>query len=105
MSQAAENPAAIEARIHRRRESLRGTLEEIGVRVHPSTIVGDAKARAAASVDRTVGGFREKLTHEDGSYRMGRVIPLAMAVVVVGLLLTSSRSSDTERPKNRRRNR
>ncbi|MFD7511132.1 DUF3618 domain-containing protein [Streptomyces sp. NPDC059853] len=102
MSQAAENPAAIEARIHRRRESLRGTLEEIGVRVHPRTIVGDAKARAAASVDRTVGGFREKLTHPDGSPRMSRVVPIALAVVAVGLMIATSRSAPGGKdPRNR----
>ncbi len=48
-------PAQIEADIKRRRETLADTLDEIGVRVHPKTIVGDAKAKVASSVDHTLG--------------------------------------------------
>ncbi len=48
-------PAQIEADIRRRREVLAETLDEIGVRVHPKTIVGDAKAKVIANVDHTVG--------------------------------------------------
>ena len=48
-------PAQIEADIKRRREVLAETLDEIGVRVHPKTIVGDAKAKVVANVDQTVG--------------------------------------------------
>lgn len=48
-------PAQIEADIKRRRETLAETLDEIGVRVHPKTIVGDAKAKVASSVDHTLG--------------------------------------------------
>ncbi len=46
-------PAQIEADIKRRREVLAETLDEIGMRVHPKTIVGDAKAKVASSVDHT----------------------------------------------------
>ena len=51
----ARTPAQIEADIVRRRQELAVTLDEIGVRVHPKTIIGDAKAKAAAAVDRTAG--------------------------------------------------
>ncbi|MGY3201966.1 hypothetical protein ACVW19_002481 [Streptomyces sp. TE5632] len=48
-------PAQIEADINRRRAVLAETLDEIGVRVHPKTIVGDAKARVASNIDHTLG--------------------------------------------------
>lgn len=93
-------PAQIEADIVRRRQDLAGTLDEIGVRLHPKTIVGDAKAKASAAVDRTAGRtyeianravtqVRGQLVAEDGSPRLERIIPLAMVgVAVVGLLAT-----------------
>ncbi|MFE7132967.1 DUF3618 domain-containing protein [Streptomyces sp. NPDC057638] len=96
-------PAQIEADIVRRRERLAETLDEIGVRVHPKTIVGDAKARVAEKVDRTAGramaalhsateGVRARFTAEDGSPRLERVVPVALVVVgVVGLLALDSR--------------
>ncbi|MFE9659962.1 DUF3618 domain-containing protein [Streptomyces sp. NPDC005955] len=88
-------PAQIEADIERRRERLAETLDEIGVRVHPKTIVGDAKAKAVASVDHTLGRvyvganrvisrFTGKLVSEDGAPRLERIVPVA--VVVVGLV-------------------
>ncbi|MEU9778239.1 DUF3618 domain-containing protein, partial [Streptomyces sp. NPDC047968] len=40
-------PAQIEADIVRRREQLAEMLDEIGVRVHPRTVIGDAKAKVA----------------------------------------------------------
>ena len=48
-------PAQIEADIKRRREVLAETLDEIGVRVHPKTIVGDAKAKVVSNIDHTLG--------------------------------------------------
>lgn len=96
-------PAQIEADIKRRREVLAETLDEIGVRVHPKTIVGDAKAKVAASVDHTLGQayvkvnsavseVRARFTDEDGALRIERVVPVALlAVGVVGLLTLGSR--------------
>ncbi|EFG07082.1 Membrane protein [Streptomyces clavuligerus] len=100
----ARTPAQIEADIVRRREQLAETLDEIGVRVHPSTIVGDARARVAEKVDRTAGrafaavhrtvdGVRARFVGVDGEPRMDRVLPAAAAVVLVGLIVLSSRSS------------
>jgi hypothetical protein len=91
-------PAQIEADIERRRQRLAETLDEIGVRVHPKTIVGDAKARAAATVDRTVGRVYVRANRavsrvtggfvtEDGSPRLERIVPVAIVVVgLVGLM-------------------
>ncbi|WP_254812477.1 DUF3618 domain-containing protein [Streptomyces cavourensis] len=99
----ARTPAQIEADIISRREQLAVVLDEIGVRVHPKTIIGDAKARVAANVDRTAGRafvavnrsvseVKAQFVAADGSPRLERVIPAALLVVgVVGLLSVSKR--------------
>ncbi|MFB7866770.1 DUF3618 domain-containing protein [Streptomyces sp. NPDC056069] len=99
----ARTPAQIEADIVRRREQLAVTLDEIGIRVHPKTIIGDAKAKVAAQVDHTAGrafvavnrlvsDVKARFTHDDGAPRLERVVPAALVVVaVVGLVAASSR--------------
>jgi Protein of unknown function (DUF3618) len=96
-------PAQIEADIKRRREVLAETLDEIGVRVHPKTIVGDAKAKVVANIDHTVGRayvqvnrvvseVRAQFVDAEGGLRLERVVPVALlAVGVVGLLTVGSR--------------
>jgi hypothetical protein len=96
-------PAQIEADIRRRRETLAETLDEIGVRVHPRTIVGDAKAKVAANVDHTIGRayvqvnravseVKAQFVDAEGAPRLERVVPVALVVVgVVGLLAFSTR--------------
>ncbi|MEU6539407.1 DUF3618 domain-containing protein [Streptomyces sp. NPDC047000] len=96
-------PAQIEADIERRRATLADTLDEIGVRVHPKTIVGDAKAKVAADVDRTLGrayvqvnrvvsDVRRQFVDEEGAPRPERIVPAALVVVgVVGLLALGAR--------------
>ncbi|MFF8864617.1 DUF3618 domain-containing protein [Streptomyces sp. NPDC015139] len=96
-------PAQIEADIRRRREVLAETLDEIGMRVHPKTIVGDARAKVAANIDHTVGRayvqvnrvvseVRAQFVDEDGAARLERVVPVALlAVGVVGLLALGAR--------------
>ncbi|MFF5024996.1 DUF3618 domain-containing protein [Streptomyces collinus] len=96
-------PAQIEADIKRRREVLAETLDEIGVRVHPKTIVGDAKAKVVANVDHTVGRayvevnrvvseVRAQFVDEEGAPRLERLVPVALVVVgVVGLLALGTR--------------
>jgi hypothetical protein len=103
VAEAARTPAEIEARIARRRRDLAATLDEIAVRVHPRTIVGDAKARAAETVDRTAGraftavgrgveGVRGTFVSPEGAPRLERLVPVALlAVAVTGLLVLSSR--------------
>ncbi|MGW1771568.1 DUF3618 domain-containing protein [Streptomyces sp. NPDC002104] len=99
----ARTPAQIEADIVRRREQLAEALDEIGVRMHPKTIVGDAKAkvvsnvdhvvgRAVATVNRLVTDARDGLRHDDGAPRVERIVPVALlAAGVVGLLVLSAR--------------
>ncbi|MGW0734133.1 DUF3618 domain-containing protein [Streptomyces sp. NPDC002851] len=96
-------PAEIEADIKRRRAALAETLDEIGVRVHPKTIVGDAKARVASNVDRTLGRayvsanravsqVKSQFVDAEGAPRMERVVPTALlAVGAVGLLAVAAR--------------
>ncbi|WP_447037706.1 DUF3618 domain-containing protein [Streptomyces sp. DSM 118878] len=99
----ARTPAQIEADIKRRRDQLADTLDEIGVRVHPKTIVGDAKAKVAARVDNSLGrayvganrfvtDVRGQLVSADGSPRVERIVPVALvAVGLVGLIVVTSR--------------
>ncbi|MFI2366889.1 DUF3618 domain-containing protein [Streptomyces sp. NPDC018833] len=96
-------PAQIEADIVRRREQLAEMLDEIGVRMHPKTVIGDAKAKVASNVDRTVGrafvavnrtvsDVKAQFVSEDGAPRLERVVPVALvAVGLVGLLAVSAR--------------
>ena len=96
-------PAQIEADIKARRAVLAETLDEIGVRVHPKTIVGDAKAKVAANIDHTLGrayvgvnravsDVRATFTDEDGAPRLERIVPVALvAVGLVGLLALGTR--------------
>ncbi|GAA2441233.1 MULTISPECIES: DUF3618 domain-containing protein [Streptomyces] len=99
----ARTPAQIEADIISRREQLAVVLDEIGVRVHPDTIMGEVKAKAAEAVDRTAGrafvavnravsDVKAQFVSEDGAPRLERVIPAALlAVGVVGLVVRSKR--------------
>ncbi|MFE4689838.1 MULTISPECIES: DUF3618 domain-containing protein [Streptomyces] len=109
-------PAQIEADIISRRAQLAVVLDEIGVRVHPKTMIGDAKAKVASTVDRTAGrayvavnrsvsDVKAQFVAEDGSPRLERVIPAAVVVVAAVALLTvsSSRSSGPARSVRRKR--
>ncbi|MFB7334632.1 DUF3618 domain-containing protein [Streptomyces adustus] len=97
------SPAQIEADIKRRRDVLAETLDEIGVRVHPKTIVGDAKAKVVSNIDHTLGrayvgvnravsDVKAQFVDEEGTPRMERIVPVALvAVGLVGLLVVGSR--------------
>ena len=80
-------PAQIEADIVRRRQELAATLNEIGVRVHPRTIVGNAQDSVREAVYRAVGDARAQLVREDGAPRMERIVPVAVAVVTLALVI------------------
>ncbi|MDF3297718.1 DUF3618 domain-containing protein [Streptomyces tropicalis] len=96
-------PAEIEADIKRRRAVLADTLDEIGVRVHPKTIVGDAKAKVVSHVDHTLGRayvqvnrvvteVRAQFVDEEGAPRPERIVPVALvAAGVVGLVVVGLR--------------
>ncbi|MFD7873806.1 DUF3618 domain-containing protein [Streptomyces sp. NPDC059766] len=97
------SPAQIEADIKRRRDVLAETLDEIGVRVHPKTIVGDAKAKVVSNIDHTLGrayvgvnravsDVKAQFVDEEGAPRMERIVPVALvAVGLVGLFVVGSR--------------
>ena len=96
-------PAQIEADIKARRAVLAETLDEIGVRVHPNTIVGDAKAKIVSNIDHTLGrayvgvnravsDVKAQFTNEEGAPRLERIVPVALvAVGLVGLLALGTR--------------
>ncbi|MDC0769237.1 DUF3618 domain-containing protein [Streptomyces sp. HD] len=96
-------PAQIEADIKRRRAVLAETLDEIGVRVHPKTIVGDAKAKIVSNIDHTLGrayvgvnravsDVKAQFTNEEGAPRLERIVPVALvAAGLVGLLALGTR--------------
>ncbi|MGI5455209.1 DUF3618 domain-containing protein [Streptomyces sp. CA-249302] len=96
-------PAQIEADIRRRRDVLAETLDEIGVRVHPKTIVGDAKAKVVSNIDHTLGrayvgvnkavsDVKAQFVDEEGAPRMERIVPVALVVVgLVGLVAFGTR--------------
>ncbi|MEV5339098.1 DUF3618 domain-containing protein [Streptomyces sp. NPDC052676] len=96
-------PAQIEADIKRRREALAETLDEIGVRVHPKTIVGDAKAKVVSNIDHTLGrayvqvnrvvtDVKSSFVDDEGAPRLERVVPVALvAVAFVGVLVLGTR--------------
>lgn len=98
----ARTPADIEADIIRKRQDLAAALDEIAVRVHPQTIMGDARAKAAEAVDRTAGrayvaanravtDARSQFVDEEGSPRLERIVPVALVTVaVVGGLVALS---------------
>jgi hypothetical protein len=94
------NAAQIEADIVRTRAQLAATLDELAVAVHPSTLIGQARAQAKASLDRTVGQavvqvnrgveqVKAQFVDEKGQLRKERVVPVAAvgAALVVGLVL------------------
>ena len=96
--------AQIEADIYRTRQQLAATLDELAVAVHPSTLVGKAKADAKAVVDRTVGQAfvtanrgveqaRAQFVDEKGNLRKERVVPVVAvaAADVVGWALLRRR--------------
>ncbi|MEV4435232.1 DUF3618 domain-containing protein [Streptomyces sp. NPDC049555] len=113
----ARTPAQIEADIARRRQELAVVLDEIGVRMHPKTIIGDARAKVASKVDRTAGrayvaanrvvsDVRSRFVDEEGRPRLERIVPVAMvAVGVLGLLTASAKSSGKDAKGGRRRGR
>jgi MYXO-CTERM domain-containing protein len=96
-------PAQIEADIKRRRSVLAETLDEIGVRVHPKTIVGDAKAKVVSNIDHTLGrayvgvnkvvsDVKAQFVDDEGAPRLERIVPVAVvAVGLVGLLALGRR--------------
>ncbi|MFG3055038.1 DUF3618 domain-containing protein [Kitasatospora sp. NPDC048239] len=100
--QAARTTAQIEADIARTRTQLAATLDELAVRVHPSTITAQVKAKAVAAVEEKAGrayvaasGAVEKakaqFVDEKGRPRKERIVPAALVGVGLVLLVAASR--------------
>ncbi|MFE5582903.1 DUF3618 domain-containing protein [Kitasatospora sp. NPDC101155] len=94
--------AQIEADIERTRDRLAETLDELAVRIHPSTVSAQVKAKAMATVEEKAGrayvaanGLVEKVraqfVDEKGQPRRERVVPAALVGVGLVLLIASSR--------------
>lgn len=98
-----KTPSDIEAEIVRSRKQLAITLDEIAVRVHPKTVMDEAREKVAERVDNTVGQAyvavnrtvsraRGQVIAPDGSPRMERIVPLALVTVaVLGLVSVTAR--------------
>ncbi|MFF1902526.1 DUF3618 domain-containing protein [Kitasatospora sp. NPDC058218] len=98
----ARTTAQIEADISRTRTQLAATLDELAMRVHPSTITAQVKAKAVASVEEKAGrayvaasGLVEqakaRFVDEKGRPRKERVVPAALVGVGLVLLVASAR--------------
>ncbi|WP_280666466.1 MULTISPECIES: DUF3618 domain-containing protein [unclassified Kitasatospora] len=94
--------AQIEADIARTRTQLAVTLDELAVRVHPSTITAQVRARALASVEQKVGRvyvrasqsaeqLKAQFVDEKGRPRKERIVPAALVGAGVVLLVASAR--------------
>ncbi|GAA2799365.1 DUF3618 domain-containing protein [Kitasatospora aburaviensis] len=99
---ATRTTAQIEADIARTRTQLASTLDELAMRVHPSTISAQVKAKAVATVEEKAGrayvaasGLVEKakaqFVDEKGQPRKERIVPAALVGVGLVLLVASSR--------------
>ncbi|KJS56418.1 DUF3618 domain-containing protein [Streptomyces rubellomurinus] len=98
----ARTTAQIEADIERTRTQLASTLDELAMRVHPSTISAQMKAKASAVVEeKTAKAYvaasglleqvRANFVDEKGQPRKERIIPVAAVGVGIVLLLASRR--------------
>ncbi|MFJ3792031.1 DUF3618 domain-containing protein [Kitasatospora sp. NPDC090091] len=98
----ARTTAQIEADIARTRTQLASTLDELAMRVHPSTISAQVKAKAVATVEEKAGrayvaasGLVEKakaqFVDDKGQPRKERIVPAALVGVGLVLLVASSR--------------
>ena len=94
--------AQIEADIERTRERLAVNLDELAVRIHPSTISAQVKAKAMAAVEEktakayvAASGLVEKaraqFVDEKGQPRKQRIVPAALVGVGLVLLVAASR--------------
>lgn len=98
----ARTAVQIEADIERTRTQLASTLDELAMRVHPSTITAQAKARAQAAVEEktakvyvAASGLLERaranFVDEKGQPRRERIVPVAAVGLGVVLLLAARR--------------
>ncbi|MFD5465315.1 DUF3618 domain-containing protein [Kitasatospora sp. NPDC127059] len=98
----ARTAAQIEADIERTRDRLAANLDELAVRIHPSTISAQVKAKAMATVEEktarayvAANGLLEQVkaqfVDEKGQPRKERIVPAAVVGLGLVVLLASSR--------------
>ncbi|MFB6891790.1 DUF3618 domain-containing protein [Kitasatospora sp. NPDC056327] len=98
----ARTAAQIEADITRTRTQLAETLDELAMRVHPTTISAQVRAKAVATVEERAGKAyvaasglveraRAQFVDEKGQPRKERVVPAALVGAGVVLLVAAAR--------------
>jgi hypothetical protein len=99
---AGRTTAEIEANIARTRTQLADTLDELAMRVHPSTVAAQVRAKALASVEQRAGRFyvgvsrgveqlKAQFVDEKGQPRKERIVPAVLVGGGVLLLVASAR--------------
>nr|WP_232247935.1 DUF3618 domain-containing protein [Kitasatospora azatica] len=99
---AGRTTAEIEANIARTRSQLADTLDELAMRVHPTTIADQVRAKALASVEQKVGRVyvgasraveqvKAQFVDEKGRPRQERIVPAVLVGGGVLLLVASAR--------------
>ncbi|WP_344443803.1 DUF3618 domain-containing protein [Kitasatospora nipponensis] len=99
---AGRTTAEIEANIVRTRTQLADTLDELAMRVHPSTVAAQLRAKVLATVEQKVGRvyvaasrgveqLRAEFVDESGAPRAERIVPAALVGAGVVLLVASAR--------------
>jgi hypothetical protein len=99
---AGRTTAEIEANIERTRAQLADTLDELAMRVHPSTVAAQARAKAVGAVEEKLGQLyvsasrgveqvKAQFVDEQGKPRVERIVPAVLVGGGVLLLLASSR--------------
>ncbi|MDH6135213.1 hypothetical protein P3T37_004623 [Kitasatospora sp. MAA4] len=99
---AVRTTAEIEADIARTRTQLAVTLDELAVRVHPTTVAAQVRAKALASVEQRIGRIyvgasrgveqlKAQFVDEKGRPRKERIVPAALVGTGVVLLVASAR--------------
>nr|WP_246213856.1 DUF3618 domain-containing protein [Kitasatospora viridis] len=99
---AGRSTAEIEANIARTRNQLADTLDELAMRVHPTTIAAQTRAKVLGAVEQRVGRcyvaasrgverLRAELTDDQGRPRPERVVPVVLVGGGVLLLIASAK--------------
>ncbi|WP_442910911.1 DUF3618 domain-containing protein [Kitasatospora sp. NBC_01266] len=99
---AGRTTAEIEADIARTRDQLAGTLDELAMRVHPSTVAAQVRAKTLASVEQRLGRLyvgasrgveqlKAQFVDEKGQPRVERIVPAVLVGGGVVLLIASAR--------------
>lgn len=99
---AGRTTAEIEANIARTRTQLADTLDELAMRVHPTTVAAQVRAKALAAVEQRAGRLyvgasrgveqlKAQFVDEKGQPRKERIVPAVLVGGGVLLLVASAR--------------